>query len=161
NVNDLGATFMPFSALGAWLIFPVIIVALFLFPIVLGFLAGLWEQCMVWPYAADDARPLPLPDDSANPHAPPVPSRQMEASEYVRAVCHEAQRRGFESLGRFHNIQGKIYKLSYEFWLARDRMVLVMVGNGTLAGISLRATWMFTRKRDGHCLVTIDDPKAG
>jgi hypothetical protein len=151
---------MSSSALGAWLIFPLIILALFSFPIVLGFLAGLWEKRMVWPYAADDdARPLPA--DSSNPYAPPTPGRSLEASEYVLAVCHEAQRRGYQSQGRFRNIQGKLYKLGYEFWLAPDRMVLVMVGSGTLAGIPLKATRMFTRKRDGHCLVTIDDPKAG
>src|SRR5947209_6976005 len=125
---------MSSSALGVWLIIPLFLVALFSFPIVLGFLAGLWEKRMVWPYAADnDDRPLP--EDSANPYAPPTPRRAMEASEYVLAVCHEAQRREYQSLGRFRNIQGKIYKLDYEFWLARDHMVLMMVGNGTLAGI--------------------------
>jgi hypothetical protein len=151
------------SSLAPLLIFAAIIVALFSLPVVLGFLAGLWEKRMVWPYIPEvepGAEPSPARQaEPADPYAAPARAVPLEITEYAIALNRELDGRGLRHLGRFFNGQGKLYKLSYDFWLAPDRMVLVLVGGGTLAGIPLQATWLFTRLLDGRCLVTLDEPK--
>jgi hypothetical protein len=151
------------SAWGPLLIFLALGAALIALPVLLGFVAGLWEKRMVWPYVAE-LKLSPAPADAweeglADPYAPPVRAVPLEITEYALAVNHELEDRNFRHLGRFFNGQGKIYKLSYDFWLAPDRMVLVLVGGGTLAGIPLQATWLMTRLQDGRCLMTLDEPK--
>jgi hypothetical protein len=134
-------------------------VAMFSLPIVLGFLAGLWEKRLVWPYVKDKDPAKEL--DPIDPYFAPGIAAPLEITEYAIAVNEEVEDLGFQPLGHFFDGKGKIYKLRYDFWLAPDRLVLVMVGGGTLAGIPLQATWLYTRLRDGRCLVTIDDPKGG
>lgn len=128
-------------------------------PILLGFLAGLWERRLIWPYVGEVGTEAHESERSTDPYAPPARHHPLEATDYALAVNRVLEGGDFRHLGHFLDGKGKIYKLTYDFWLAPDRMVLVLVGGGTLAGIPLQATWLFTRLRDGRCLVTLDDPK--
>jgi hypothetical protein len=149
------------SAQSALLLLLGLMAAAFCFPIVLGFLAGLWEKRLVWPYVPSKDQDKPKALDPIDPYFAPGAVQPLEITEYALAVNDEVEHLGFRPLGDFVDGKGKIYKLRYDFWLAPDRLVLAMIGGGTLAGISLQATWLYTRLKDGRCLVTIDDPKAG
>lgn len=148
---------MPSSALAPALVFALCLLALFLLPIVLGFLAGMWEKRLVWPYVTE-ANYEPKFDPS-NPYQAPGSGEQVGISEYAMAMGLQARTHGFRPLGEFFDGKGKIYRLRYEFWLAHDQMVVANIGSGTLAGIPLQTTWLFTRLGNGHCLVTLDEPK--
>jgi hypothetical protein len=146
------------STVNAVVVLLLIALGIFSFPILLGFLAGKWEKRLVWPYVPS-LPPGPKPDLS-DPYSPPSQVEPVRITDYAKAVNQEAGRRGFLTYGHFFDGKGKIYKLRYDFWLAPDKMVLAMVGGGTMAGIPLQATWMYTRLQDGRSIVTIDDPKA-
>jgi hypothetical protein len=145
----------------ALLVLLAIFAVLSCLPFVLGFITGLLEKRLVWPYVAGDHHGAKPRLDPIDPYAAPGRGEPLEITEYAIAVNEQVERLGFGPHGHFFDGKGKIYKLRYDFWLAPDRMVLAMVGGGTLAGIPLQATWLYTRLEDGRCLVTIDDPKAG
>jgi hypothetical protein len=128
-----------------------------------GFLAALFEKRMVWPYqpASELKNPPPPPRDSAaNPHAPPSKQDQVAITSYAQATCLKLESLGFDYHGVYYDRRRGIYKLRFDFWLSPDRLVLAMVGGGTLAGIPLAGTCLFTRLDDGRCLMTIDEPKS-
>jgi hypothetical protein len=134
---------------------------LFCLPIMLGFLAGLWEKRMVWPYVSSEEQGTAQALDPTDPYAAPGRVQPLDLTDYAIAVNEELQRRRFRPLGHFLNAQGGIYRLCYDFWLSPDRLVLARVGAGKLAGIPLRSTRLYTRLEDGRCLLTIDESKSG
>jgi len=99
--------------------------------------------------------------DPDNPYSPPGSDDPLPATEYTEFTNRNALRSGFTPLGSFYHAKTKLYRVRYNAWLSPDRVVLAWVGGGTVASILLNATWLFTRLRDGRCLLTIDDPKAG
>jgi hypothetical protein len=149
---------------GAAVLFLLLVVGLLTFPIILGisvgFLAGLWEKRLVWPYVSEVGFETEAEPDRSNPYAPPVTRDPMAVGPYASAVCQQAEQLGFRPIGHRFDGKGKLYKIRYDFWLAPDRIVLAMIG-GKLAGITLEATWLYTRLGNGHCVVTLDEPKGG
>src|SRR5262249_14311242 len=83
-----------------------------------------------------------------------------EVTPYGDATCQKLESLGFSYRGVHYDRRRGIYKLRYDFWLSPDNVVLGMVGGGTLAGIPLSGTSLYTRLDDGRCLVTIDEPKS-
>jgi hypothetical protein len=140
------------------LIIALIVAGLFCLPMLLGFLAGLWEKYLVWPYVSSVS--YSSGPDSSNPYASPGQADPVPISDYAIAVNREVERRGFRPLGHFFDGKGKIYRLRYDFWVAPDGMELVIVGGGTLAGITVESTKLFTRLTDGRGLLTVDEPKS-
>jgi hypothetical protein len=139
---------------GAWL---------FCFPMILGFLAAVFEKRMVWPYAPLEAVNRRFPNgtrDGDNPFAPPGSADPVPQTDYSVFNNREASRCGFSLLGSFFDAKSKLYRIRYDFWLSGDRVVLTVIGGGTLAAIPLDATWFITRIGDGRCLFTVDEPKA-
>jgi hypothetical protein len=128
-----------------------------------GFLAALFEKRMVWPYLAaaefNHAQPTTR-DSAANPYAPPSKQDPVAITSYANATCLKLEALEFGYQGVYYDRRRGIYKLRFDFWLSADRFILAMVGGGTLAGIPLAGTCLFTRLDDGRCLLTIDEPKS-
>lgn len=131
-----------------------------LFPFTLGFAAAIWEKRMVWPYApAQPAEAMPPPGTMPVPAAydgsGPVP-----ATAHISGTNYTAWQRGFRSLGVMRSVQGKLYKIRYDYWLSPDCLVLVSVSGGTLASISVENTTFYTLLANGKRLITIRNAKA-
>lgn len=129
-------------------------------------LAGLWEKRSVWPYVPiggpGPARPVDFPDEE-NPYAVGrtiVDVSPIKLTEYAANVNKMANLMGFEPVGVFKDGDGRLYRIRYDFWRSKKGNVLALVGGGTLAGLPVRNTWLFTRLVDGRCLVTLSDQKA-
>jgi hypothetical protein len=143
-----------------WL--PVIVLGLFVVSMLPAFLAFLLEKRLVWPYVDLQEKKPPLAGwdaDLPSPDEPPAHVLQVSITEYLRATNLMANQFGFLLLGAFRDGTSKLYRIRYNFWISPDRVVLALVGSGTLAGIPVSATWLYTRLRDGHCLLTLDDSK--
>lgn len=132
------------------------------------FLAFLLEKRLVWPYVpmGSARRRRPGPDaertdsgTTSDPDSSAESEVQIPITDYFRTINLTADRSGFKLLGAFRDGTSKLYRIRYNFWLSPDRVVLAQVGSGTLAGMPLSATWLYTRLRDGHCLLTLDDSK--
>jgi hypothetical protein len=127
------------------------------------FIAALFETRMVWPYQRESEFVKPRvtsAESAANPYTTPAAQTLVEVTPYGDATCQRLQAMGFSYRGVHYDRRRGIYKLRYDFWLSPDQQVLAMVGGGTLAGIPLTGTSLYTRLDDGRCLVTIDEPKS-
>jgi hypothetical protein len=148
-----------FSSPWALLLLPVLFLAVSFLP---GFIAGMLETRMVWPYAS--AREITAAQrggsgDSKNPYEAPQSQEPVAITPYALSTCREIQNKGFIYQGVFYDRRGGIYRIRSDFWLSPDRYVLANVGGGTLAGIELNGTNFYTRLQNGHCLMTLDEPK--
>lgn len=121
------------------LLLPLVFVGLGVVP---GFIAALLERRRVRNYE-------PVAEDEAAP-----------ISEYARWVEHAAGRLGYDRLGVFRDAKGKIYNVRYDFWASPGRDVIAYCGVGTMLGIPVKATWLFTPLSDGRCLMTTDHSAA-
>jgi hypothetical protein len=99
--------------------------------------AKIWERRLVWPYAPADVATSP--------------------TRYTTAASAAAGSLGFTAYGVYKDAKGALYRIRYELWLAPERDVLLLIGGGTLAGIPVNASWLFTRLGDGRCLATLDE----
>jgi hypothetical protein len=120
-----------------------------------------WEKRMVWPYTTpgkiegsgepDDGydeffhapRPSGMPDYKANPT--PFTIRENAMAALL----------GFRPAGYFMHGKGGIYRIRYDFWRSEGGDVLALVGSGTLAGIPVLNTWLYSNTTDGRCLITL------
>ena len=131
------------------------------FPTTVGFIAGILEKRLVWPYSPLEDRhdaPVGRRDDD-NPFAPPNTSNPLPTSDYVEVTNRHAMQQGFTPLGTFQNVTSKLYRVRYAFWLSPDRRVLAVVSTGTLAAIPLNLTSLITRTGDGEYIHSVDDFK--
>jgi hypothetical protein len=128
-----------------------------------GFLAALFEKRMVWPYQAASEfvnEQATARESATNPYAPPSKQDHVAITSYSNATCRRLESLGYSYQGVYYDRRRGLYKLRYDFWLSDDRLVLALVGGGALAGIPVSGTCLFTRLEDGHCLLTIDEPKS-
>jgi hypothetical protein len=107
--------------------------------LLLAIAARMWERRLVWPYVPDDGK--------------------VPATRYTTAAAGAAQGLGFTPLGAFRDGKGRMYRIRYELWIAPGRDALLLVGGGSLAGIPVDGSWLFTRLGNGRCLATLDDEK--
>src|SRR5262249_30968539 len=143
-----------------WL--PAVVPALLVLSILPGFLAALFEKHLVWPYVPIQAAKSPRPGSgtgSVSSDAAPGPDVPIPITEYFRATNLTAERSGFTLLGAFRDGKGKLYRIRYNAWHSPDRVVLALVGSGTLAGLPRSPTWLSPRLRDGHGLFPLDELK--
>lgn len=148
-----------------WVWIPLAVLALLAVSTVPAMLAFLWERRFVWPYGPLDEPALEPPGagetagDEVNPYAV---GRAVENADglketsYASKANRRAEALGFEYLGAFRDIKGKMYRIRYDFWLEPGGEVLAMIGGGTLASIPVNATELFTLLADGRRLVTLD-----
>jgi len=142
---------------------PLAIVAFFAISFLPGFIAALFEKRMVWPYQRESEFLQPQPaakDSAANPYRAPATQTPVAVTPYGDATCRKLEAMGFRYRGVHYDRRRGLYQLRYDFWLSPDQLVLAMVGGGTLAGIPLAGTSLYSRLGDGRCLVTIDEPKS-
>jgi len=116
-----------------------------------------WEKRLVWPYVPLALGPQGL--TAADPSLP-LSTKFPEPSPRARRALAEASDRGFTSLGTFGDGKGPLYRLTYSMMFSRERGVLAIVGSGTLAGIPLEGTWLYSPLPSGRMLATIDNPGA-
>jgi hypothetical protein len=98
----------------------------------------MWETRLVWPYVAADAATAP-------------------ATAYLTTTAESARELGFAPLGVFRDGKGKLYRIRYELWSAPEADVLLLIGGGTVAGMPVDGSWLFTRLANGQCIVSIDN----
>jgi hypothetical protein len=60
--------------------------------------------------------------------------------------------------GRYLQGQGGIYQGRYDIWLSPDGDILVLVQSGTVAGIKIDKTVLYTAKADGRYVISSDKP---
>jgi hypothetical protein len=143
----------------------LIVLAFFAISFLPGFLAALFEKRMVWPYQAasefqNEQATARESATTSNPYAPPSKQDRVPITSYSQATCLRLESLGWSYHNVFYDRRRGLYKLRYDFWLSPDRLVLALVGGGTLAGIPVAGSSLFTRLADGHCLLTIDEPKS-
>jgi hypothetical protein len=143
----------------------LLVLAFFAISFLPGFLAALFEKRMVWPYQAasefqNDQVAERESATTSNPYAPPSKQDRVAITSYSHATCLKLESLGCSYQGVFYDRRRGLYKLRYDFWLSPDRLVLALVGGGALAGIPVSGTCLFTRIEDGHCFLTIDEPKS-
>lgn len=121
-----------------WLLIPLGIVALLggFFLLVVG--AALWEKRHVVAYSV------------------PEPGQELPPTIYSQQANAIAAQLGFQHYGTFHHGQGGIYRVRYDFWISPDRLIILDVGGGKVAGMSADAVWFTTPLSDGRYLVTTD-----
>lgn len=97
------------------------------------------------PYRA----PRSIPTTATRPVTPPLTADAARANTWFR-------QNGFAPLGSFGDGKGRLVRVRYDFWLSPDRLVLAVVGGGTVAGIPQQSTWLLSRLADGRCLETVN-----
>jgi hypothetical protein len=154
---------MPSLLSNPLVIVGLVFLAIFAVSFLPGFVASLVERRMVWPYKPEaefrNAR-LTTDESDGNPYAARPAQTLTPITSYANATCRRLEAMGFRYCGAYFDRRGGLYKLRYDFWLSPDRLILAMVGGGTLATIAVSGTCLFTRLNDGHCLMTIDEPKS-
>jgi len=117
----------------------VYIVAIIGFLYVLQVAVACWEKRMVWPYGA----PEPAP-------------RWGDPTAYGYRQVSEAISRGFMLSGWCPDLKGEMYKLSYALLASQDHYFVVIVGVGSMAGMQLQSTWIYSRAADKKLYYTVD-----
>lgn len=129
-------------------------------------LVARFEKRMLWPYTPiEEPAQSKLPESTYNdnPYAAPlaaVDGAAIKPTDFAARENHAASLAGFEAVGSFNHGKGGIYRVRYDFWRSMEGNILALVGGGTLAGIPVLNTWLFTRLSDGRCLITLGDQKA-
>jgi hypothetical protein len=114
------------------------IVALPLALLLVAVVLRMWEKRLVWPYV-------------------PAENASTPATSYMTAAASAAQSLGFAPCGVFRDGKGAMYKIRYDLWLTQERDALLLVGGGTMAGIPVDGSWLFSRLSNGRCLATLDN----
>jgi hypothetical protein len=148
-------------------VWQVFLVALLIVgPPLLPFFAFLWEKRLVWPFVPLDGSDGPLPGrsewDAENPYAVGPAAQELRVHNldpYAARAIEAARDEGFAPVGTFADGTSRLYRIRYDFWLSADRVVLAVVGCGTLASIRVQNIGFYSLLADGHGLVTIVDQK--
>ena len=102
---------------------------------------GIFEKRHIWPYT-------------------PLTFDRLEAaigkSGYLRKMITGALDADFEYLGMSNDAKGRHCKVNYHFLVAPDRSTLAIIGKGTVIGIGVEGTCLFSMSRDGKYLSTVD-----
>jgi hypothetical protein len=115
----------------------LVVLALPVALLLLALVARMWEPRLVWPYVSVDGG-------------------VSQATNYMARTSAAARALGFSPEGVFRDGKGRLYRVRYELWSAPQRDVLLLVGGGTVAGIPVDGSWLFTRLGDGRCIASID-----
>lgn len=106
-------------------------------------LVGRIEKRMVWPYG------------------PPEPAPQVnDVRGYREKWVNDAARADFEFHGWCSDLKGKHYPITYGMLTSPERDCLAIIGAGTLMGIPLKGTWIYSRSADARMFYTTDNQAA-
>jgi hypothetical protein len=101
-------------------------------------LAAMADRQITWPYGT---------------HASPSPP------DLMRGAGQAARLAGLEPVEVLASAKSRLHGMRCEFFVSRERELLLVVGHGHVAGLSVDPCYVFTRLSDGRCLVTVDDPQ--
>ena len=90
------------------------------------------------------------------PYRPVGPDQALPETPYVAATNRLAASMEFAHLGTHHDAKGRIYKVRYDLWASPEFDQIAVVGGGTISGLPLEATWLYSRLADGRAVVTTD-----
>jgi hypothetical protein len=130
------------------------------------FLAALFfDRGFVWPYVPIGEAQKPHPADLDLEWEPP-PSKSrgflpVLSLRYILDRDRQALRSEFVPLGTFYHTHRRLYPIRYDFWMSPDRLVLAIVMGGSVISIPYFGTRLYTRLREGRCLLTVDDLRLG
>ena len=123
--------------------FVSVFVVIFLVSLVATTLTASLEKRLVWPYV---------------PEADAPPDRLPPPNSYAMVAGSAATEAGFLYVGTFAGGKGKLYRMRYDFLLSPTGDTLVLIGTGTIASLTVRATRLFTLLTDGGYVITVDKP---
>jgi hypothetical protein len=108
--------------------------------LLIGTVLGYFEKRLVWPYGEPEAQPQ-FPD----------------VSGYGERWVTDALAAGFTFLGWSPDIKGSLYKTCYGLLLSPERETLAMVGIGSILGIPLEGTWLYSAAANGRVVYSTDN----
>ncbi len=117
-----------------------IVIAVIAFFFVLLAVTARLEKRMVWPYGKPEAQPQ-FPDSSG----------------YGARWVDDSLKAGFSFLGWSPDLKGPRYRVTYALLTSPERDCFVIIGVGTILGMALRGTWIYTRAKDGRVFYTTDN----
>jgi hypothetical protein len=120
------------------LIIPVVVVGLMFGFFVLIVVTAMWEKRLIVVYDI------------------PLPGHELPTTAYSQQANVIAAQLGLTHYGTFHHGKGGIYKVRYDFWLAPDRSLILLVGGGKIAAMPADAVWITSPLKDGRYLMTTD-----
>ena len=81
----------------------------------------------------------------------------LKQSDYTKATNEAAEQFGFSHCTWFRHSRGKLYQATVTTWLSPDALILLVVGGGKIAGISIKTTLLYSKSVDGSVLVTCNE----
>jgi hypothetical protein len=106
---------------------------------VLQVVVGCWEKRLNWPYGAPEPQP-----------------RTGDPNGYGYARVSEALQNGFLCFGWCPDLKGEKYQVSYAMLVSPDRQFFVVIGTGTIFGLTLDTSWIFSRTLDDRLYYSTD-----
>ena len=89
---------------------------------------------------------------------PVAESKLPKLNWYTCEMNEQAKRLGFEHYGWYGQKRRGLYKGIASLWLSPDKLVLLVIGGGKVAGIDFKMTWLYSKLIGGITLVTSDEP---
>jgi hypothetical protein len=117
-----------------------IVLGIFAFVIILITAVSYFEKRMVWPYG----------DPLLNPEFDDV-------TGYGARWVGDAANNGFRCIGWASDLKGPKYRASYAVLASNDGDCFALVGIGTIFGMPVIGTWLYTCAADGRVFCTTDN----
>jgi hypothetical protein len=108
--------------------------------------------CVVLPVISRLEKKMPWPYGELEP-APHFGDPGGVAGKRVA----QATSAGFVFLGWGYDTKGPKYRIDYPMLVSPERDIFVVIGAGSLVGMKLEGTWLYTPTADGRCLYSTDN----
>jgi hypothetical protein len=118
---------------------PILFLAFQLFWVVLIAAVAMWEKRMIWPYGPLAEKP-----------------EFGDITGYGMQKARDACDLGFVYFGWGSDVRQPSYRVSYSMLISPERDCFMLIGVGSIFGINLEATWLYTRTSTGDVYYTTD-----
>jgi len=85
-------------------------------------------------------------------------SKLPKLSWYTCEMNEQAKMLGFQHHGWYVQKRKGLYKGIATVWMSPDKLTLLVVGGGKIAGIDFKTTWLYSKVIGGILVVTSDEP---
>jgi len=89
---------------------------------------------------------------------PITESKLPKLSWYTCEMNEQARRLGFQHYGWYGQKRKGLYKGIVTLWMSPDKLTLLVVGGGKIAGIDFKMTWLYSKVAGAIMVVTSDEP---
>lgn len=89
---------------------------------------------------------------------PVTESKLPKLSWYTCEMNEQARRLGFQHYGWYGQKRKGLYKGIATVWMSPDKLTLLVVGGGRVAGIDFKTTWLYSKVIGGIMMITSDEP---